>query len=263
MKLFKTLLFSAISVCGIFGFSSCNDDSTPGVPLYGVDLENAQISFNSDNYWTGCYDVAIGDFKADGLTFSHKAWADEWDGVSYPSWKGFCPSKVNDTSDHADDWIAHQWACVPQNPQGMIYLVGNSEATVSENPLENDKCALTVDEGYINPLYVYVTNSTYAYYAAKNGTAFNSAFTVNDKFELNIVGVRNGQITKQIIQPIMIQGNFLDYWLPISLEPLGTVDKVLFYVNSTQKNSYGLTVPAYFCLASFVYTLPAETANAN
>ena len=72
MKLFKTLLFSAISVCGIFGFSSCNDDSTPGVPLYGVDLENAQISFNSDNYWTGCYDVAIGDFKADGLTSLRK-----------------------------------------------------------------------------------------------------------------------------------------------------------------------------------------------
>lgn len=261
MKSFKFLAVAAICACSILGLSSCMGNSSPSVQYYQIDLETAQISFNTDNYWTGCYDPTIGDLKIGSFTFSHKAWADEYDGVSYPAWKGFCPSKVNDPADHSDDWVAHQWACVPQNPNGMIYLVGNSEAVVSENPLDNDKCSLSVDGTFINPQYIYVTNSTYAYYAAKNGTAFNAAFTASDNFVLNIVGVRNGVMTKQLKQPLMVSGQFLTEWMPISLEQLGTVDKVLFYIDSTQKNSYGLTVPAYFCLTGFVFTTPSDEAK--
>lgn len=260
MKSFKFFAVAAICACSIFGFSSCNN-SDEGPQLYQVDLENAQISFNADGYWADCYNPNVGDFKCGAFSFSHKAWADEWDGVSYPAWKGFCPSRVNDNTDHADDWVAHQWACVPQNPNNMVYLVGNSESVVSENPLANDKCSLSVDGRYFNPQYAFVTNSTYAYYAAKNGTAFNSAFTTTDNFVLNVVGVRNGVMTKQLKYPLMAGGQFLLEWAYISLSELGTVDKILFYIDSTQKNSYGLTVPSYFCLTSFVYSLPTDEAQ--
>ena len=261
MKSFKFFAVAAICACSIFGFTSCNSDDGPSIELYQIDLEKAQIEFNPDNYWADCYNAAAGDIKVGNFSFSHKAWADEWDGVSYPAWKGFCPSKVNDNAEHADDWVAHQWACLPGNPNDIVYLVGNSEAVVSENPLANDKCSLSVNEGYFIPQYAFVANSTYAYYAAKNGTAFNSKFTATDNFVLNVVGVRNGVMTKQLKYPLMAGGQFLLDWAYISLAELGTVDKVLFYIDSTQKNAYGLTVPSYFCLTSFVYSLPSDEAK--
>ena len=265
MKLFKSLAIAAICASSLFGVSSCSTDNTPSIPIYEIDLEGAQFSFNDDNYWTGCYDAAVGDFKvaskAGSFSFSHKAWADEWDGVSYPAWKGFCPSRVDDIKDYANDWVNHQWACAAQGFNGLVYLVGNSESVVSENPLANDKCSITVDGSYINPQYVYVTNSTYAYYAAKNGTAFNAPFKDTDNFVLNIVGVRNGIMTNHLKQPLMTNGQYLTAWMPISLQQLGTVDKILFYIDSTQKNEYGLTVPSYFCLTGFVYTTPDQNES--
>ncbi len=58
---------------------------------------------------------------------------------------------------------------------------------------------------------------------------------------------------------IISNGQFLDQWAFISMEPLGTVDEVLFYVDSTAKNSYGLTVPAYFCITNLSYNLPSSS----
>ena len=69
-----------------------------------------------------------------------------------------------------------------------------------------------------------------------------------------------GTMTVHLQYPLIYNGQYLDQWGFITLEQLGTVDEVLFYVDSTKKNSYGLTVPAYFCLTDFVYNLP-QAAN--
>ena len=53
---------------------------------------------------------------------------------------------------------------------------------------------------------------------------------------------------------------FLTMWYPVDLSGFGEIDELLFYADSTMKNSYGLTIPAYFCVGGFAYTLPSETS---
>ena len=264
MTLFKSLALASAAVFAAVGLSSCNTDSNPGEPIYLIDFNQTDISFNSDNYWSDCYKPVAGNFVSEGFSYSHNAWIDEWDGVSYPGWNGFCPSRVNDNLDHSGDWIGYQWGCIPQNPYGGIYLVGNSEAVVSENPLENTKCSMRMTNyAEFNPKYAYVTNSSYTYYCAKTGSAFNEKFTAGDNFVLHIVGVRNGVMTAHLKYALIASGQFLDQWAFITLEPLGTVDEVLFYVDSTSKDNYGLKVPAYFCITNFSYNLPQSASGLN
>lgn len=261
MGTIKTLVIA--SVCSILALSvtSCLSDNS-GEPVYEITFSNGDISFNVNDYWAYCYDIETGSFNYGPFSFSHYAWADEWNGVTYPSWKGFCPARVNDTESYPNDWVNHQWATIVPNPMGQVYLVGNSESQVSENPLDNTKCTLRMSNySFFNPKYAYVTNSSYAYYSAKDGSDFNEAFTATDTFVLHVVGVRMGVMTGHLQFALMANQRFLNEWAGISLEELGTVDEVLFYIDSTKKNSYGLTVPAYFCLGGIGYNIPETTVS--
>ncbi len=261
MNSIKSFFVAAVASCALLGMQSCVKNDTPSVPATYVDLNSANIPYTTAGYWAYCYDIATGNLVVDGVSFSHKAWADEWDGVSYPAWNGFCPSKVSDTEDHKDDWTQNQWACVVPNPMNYVYLVGNSESVVSENPLDNNKCAIRMNNyGRFTPQYISVTNSTYTYYCAKDGSAFNEPFTAEDNFMLHIVGVRSGVMTGHMRLMMINNLQFLTQWYPVDLSGFGEVDELLFYVDSTKKNSYGLTVPAYFCVGGFAYSLPAETS---
>lgn len=261
MKTIKSRLILAVSAAAVFGFSSCNSDPEPGAPLNIVSLSDLSMEFNSDNYWSLCYDEGVGAVKVDGFAFSHSASSFSWGDEVYTSWSGFCPSRVNDTKEYKDDWTAHQWAAIAPNPNNGYFLVGNSGADVSTDPLANTTCTLEMTSlGYFNPAFIYVCNSSYAYYVAKNGNEFCPAFTSADELVLNIVGERNGVMTAHLKMPLIANGQFLTQWVGVSLENLGTVDKILFYVDSTSKGNYGLNVPAYFCLTDFAYTLP-ETGS--
>lgn len=262
MKTIKSGSLLALSMAAVFGLSSCNSDSEPTVQPNIISFESLSDDFNDNNVWTGCYDVNIGAVKAGGFAFSHTANATEWDGVIYESWKGFCPSRVNDGNDHGSDWTPYQWAATAPNPMNATFLVGNSEADVKSNPLDNTTCSLQMtSNGYFKPAFVYVCNSSYTYYVAKNGNAFCQPFTSDDEMTLNIVGVRDGVMTAHLKLYLARYGMYLNSWTGVSLEQLGTVDKVLFYVDSTSKGAYGLNVPAYFCIADFGYTLPDAGAK--
>lgn len=261
MKTIKSGLILAVSVASALGFSSCNSDPESGVELNFVSLSGLSMEFNDDDYWSHCYDEGIGAVKADGFAFSHSASSFSWGDEVYTSWSGFCPSRVNDTNEYADSWTDHQWAAIASNPNEGIFLVGTSGAEVSSDPLQNTTCSVEMTSGgYFIPAFVYVCNSSYAYYVARNGNEFCPAFTSADDLVLHIVGVRNYVMTAELKVPLIANGQYLTEWAGVSLESLGTVDKVLFYVDSTSKGSYGLNVPAYFCIADLAYTLP-ETGN--
>lgn len=250
-------IISAIAVNSFF--TACNDDSDDVAMPEVVDFEPLSTQM-TNSYWSYCYDTSVGAVRVDDFSFSHSASAFEYDGVTYNEWSGFCPSKVDDITEHADDWVNNQWACMTQNPYGGIYLVGNSGSVVNEDPLSNTTCSVEMtNHGYFMPTFVYVNNSSYAYYCAKNGSAFNAAFTAQDELILNIVGVCDGAKTAHLKMPLIKNGNALTQWVGVSLESLGTVDKVLFYVDSTSKGAYGLNVPSYFCISSLGYYLPGTT----
>lgn len=255
MKLFNSITLCTLALMSA-SMQSClgDDDNGSNETLEFVKFEN--LTFNAADYWTGCYDVAAGNIVTPtGFSFSHTASAFEYGGVTYTSWNGFCPSKVNDTEDYEGDWNDHQWACIAPNPNNFTYLVANSEAQVSQTAADNDKCSVSMLYGeYFKPKYVWVTNSSYTYYSAKNGSAFNTPFSVDDNFILHIVGLRNGAETGHLQFALINHGQYLDQWAGLSIEALGTVDKVLFYASSTMANDYGMTIPAYFCIADFYYT---------
>ena len=106
MNKIKSFALAAISAVAVMGFSSCNTSDSPSEPVFVVDLNSADIPFNVNNYWSDCYTAA--DLTVTPFVFSHRSWADEWDGVSYPAWNGFCPSRVNDNREFASDWTEHQ-----------------------------------------------------------------------------------------------------------------------------------------------------------
>lgn len=263
MKTIKYGAIMAVSMAAVFGLSSCNSDPEPSPELYLVSMSSVSNEMNQDSYWSYCYDEAIGAVKTGGFAFSHEASSTVWEGVTHSSWKGFCPSRVNDTKDYSDGvWTDHQWAAIAANPNNGLFLVGNSGAEVSSNPLDNTTCSLEMQSGdYFKPAFAYVCNSSYAYYVAKNGNEFCPAFTAKDDLTLNIVGVRNDAMTAHLKMPLIKEGQYLTQWIGVSLENLGTVDKVLFYVDSSSKGMYGLNVPAYFCITDFAYTLPETAAN--
>lgn len=257
MKSIRSFFVAALASCALGGMQSCVSTDGTSMPVNFVDLSSADIKFDEGGYWAGCY--TPGNFVADGITFTHNAWADVWDGVSYPAWNGFCPSKVNDNADYKDDWTNHQWACMPYNSMNVVYLVGNSEATVSENAIDNNKCVIRRGyNSFFTPQYISVTNSSYTYYCAKNGSAFNEPFTAEDELVLHIVGTRGSAVVGHLRLYLIKELQFLTQWYPVDLSGFGEVEELLFYIDSTQKNSYGLTIPAYFCLGGFAYSLPVD-----
>ena len=252
----KITKFLAIALVGAIaaGFTACTDSDDP-VNIGMVNLTSI-TDFNSQNYWAKCYDLSATSVVADGFTFSHQAESTVWDGIEYKSWKGFCPSRVDDTKEHADNWIDNQWGCIYPNPDNAMYFVCNTNSVVSENPLDNTDCVIRkVDGSAFAPYFIYVTNSTYFYYSAKNGSAFQSAFTDKDWARLYIVGVRAGAVTGKITVNLALGQRFLEQWAPVALESLVEVDSIYFYFDSSQKNSYGITVPTYFCLSSLAYKI--------
>lgn len=118
-------------------------------------------------------------------------------------------------------------------------------------------CSIKCDRLF-NPVGVYITNSSYAYYAIKNGTEFNSKFENGDYFTLHINGVRNGVLTGHVDVELANGTNILSKWLPVSLESLGTVDMIYFTMESSDSGTYGMNTPSYFCLDGFTFEFVKE-----
>ena len=180
-----------------------------------------------------------------------------WDGVSYGSWYGFCPSKSTDTADYTDgDWTQHQWSAITGggvSGEGSPYVVGFWKTDGGES-----SCQLKMTDGSVfYPDDLYVTNTTYGYYAMKNGTAFNRAFTENDHFLLKINGYLAGVKKFDTIIVYLASGtNILDYWHKVEVSRMGNVDTLVFTMESTDTGEWGINNPTYFCIGSMRYNLP-------
>lgn len=112
------------------------------------------------------------------------------------------------------------------------------------------------DGSVFYPDDLYVTNTSYGYYAMKNGTPFNHAFTEKDNCVLKINGYLDGVRKFTTIDVYLAKGtNILDYWKEVELSKLGNVDTVVFTMESTDTGSYGMNNPAYFCIGAFSYNI--------
>lgn len=101
----------------------------------------------------------------------------------------------------------------------------------------------------------YVTNSTYAYLAIKDGndgnpTPYVKEWTADDQFTLNITGF-NGSVETGSVDVILAKGknNILNTWQQVDLKKLGKITKIVFKTTSTDPMT-----PSYFCLDQLTVT---------
>ncbi len=252
---FKHLFLASAALTMAASFSSCVTDDkktdTDWLPTFA--------DFNEQGYWSGCYNTANSHVDVNGLRFSHTATAFEWDGVAYYSWYGFCPSRSTDNTDYSDgDWTDHQWSSVTGGGvagEGSPYIVGFWKTDGGES-----SCRMSMADGSVfYPDDLYVTNSSYGYYAMKNGTSFNRAFTAEDNCVLQINGYLNGARKYATVYVYLANGtDILDHWKKVELSKLGNVDTIVFTMTSTDSGQWGMNNPAYFCIGSMSYNKVAN-----
>lgn len=250
---FKHLIFAILATGAL---SSCvsNDKKTD------VEWVPSFSDFNSQGYWTDCFNPSANQVVVGDLCFSHHVESYEYDGATYSSWFGFCPSRVNDTADYSDDWTSHQWASIAG---GGVGGADSPYVVACWNTGDANSCTLTLaDHGVFYPDDLYVTNTSYAYYAMKNGTAFSRAFGPDDRCLLEITGYLNG-VKKQVkVEVYLAHGtDILNTWKNIEVSKLGSVDTLVFSMTSTDSGQWGMNTPAYFCIGSMGYTEMTDYNN--
>ena len=237
------LLLSVSTSC----MNNTPDDPEPQLINYSFTIDNSL--YNADGYWYDVYNPTQGPFGiAPAALFSHKASVDVFDGVEYKSFTGFCPSIVTDPSDYTgQDWTKHQFASIA-NSAGQGYLIAHWDVRENDQtPLADRSCL--IDLIYTTqPVSMTFSNTSYAYYAMKNGTAFSKPFDSNDYLILDIYGVYNKQSFLGLSVQLTQNGEPIDGWHRVDLTPLGKVQQIYFTMRSSDTGQYGMNVPAYFAL---------------
>ena len=240
----KTLAKALVAVVGLsLTLTSCSDE-----PQATHSLNFGSIrEFTSEGYWTKAYepvDVTL----SDNFILGHNGGYSEWDGVRYYYWKGFCPSRSTDRQDWTGkgDWIEHQWASVTPFAND-IYMIG-CWAVEEDQPSPAGLCSISRNGEEFTPESMTVTNTAYGYYAMKNGTAFNHAFGPEDWCKLTVTGYNDNVLTGQTNVMLADKGLILDSVVKVDLLGLGTVDKIVFTMSSSDSGQWGMNTPAYFAL---------------
>lgn len=123
---------------------------------------------------------------------------------------------------------------------------------------------------------LWVTNSTYAYYAMKDGDAFSKLFggvSGNDPdfFSLTIRGFKDGNEKPDSVVFYLADYRFSDNdkdyiindWVWIDLSAMGPVDSIHFTLASSDVGQFGMNTPAYFCLDQLTLSDPNALTNAD
>lgn len=241
--------------------ASCSDNE-PDTTVT-VNLVNSKLTYNGDGEWTDALNPAVTSIDCQGVSFSHSATVGEWG--SY--WSGFCASRVSDVDDYTaeDTWLSHQYASMHGGGVSGLstpYLVGYWNSSEGENP-ENPSLKISLtDGGSFTVRSIYVNNTTYAYYAMLNGTAYSKKFGAGDWFKLSFYGVTaSGAVTGPVDYYLadMRDGKEMleKDWVMIDLSPLSassSLKYVYLQMSSSDSGQWGMNTPAYVAIDRIVLT---------
>lgn len=135
---------------------------------------------------------------------------------------------------------------------------------------------------------VYITNSTYAYLAVRDGDLFARKFgdttgtnsglpqgSYPDWFKLTIKKWHGGMLSNDSINYFLADYRFSDdsqdyivkEWAFVDLSSLGNADSLLFTLSSSDVGQFGMNTPKYFCIDNLTTTdIPSATielSNSN
>ena len=236
----KIYSFALLALSMGFVFVSCDDEKEDGAKSYTLSMslsktDSAFISTDTTNIEGYYYKTSL---KVGQFQMVH-GWAD-WGfggGFTYSS----C---TDDTTAMNSNMSAITKKGVKTNTYFISYTGSEYYGLPAEITFKGGKA--------YNAKEVYVTNSTSAYLAIKEGKdEYGSVkkWTDRDKFTLTITGY-NDSIPTGSIEFLLADGlDVVDTWQQIDLSKLGKVSKISFSISSTDPMT-----PSYFCLDQLTVT---------
>lgn len=213
-----------------------------------ADFEDLGLA--AESFWNGA--DGSGSFTSGDFTFTNN-FAD-W-GEYGTSWDGFAYSTMTATTyasldDQYNSCVGH--GANDSKTFAVVYY--NSYAKILPTVARKDGASF-------EPQACFVTNSAYAYTSMKEGDAYAKKFDENDWFLITATGylddVRVGTAEYYLAQ----NGQIADDWGIFDLSGIGTVDRVLFSLSSSDNGEWGMNTPAYFCLDNFNEPLTIDNVN--
>ena len=190
MKKIKFLLVVAMLATISTVLPSCTDD--PKDDTYCLNISSlTDIPYTESGVWTDVLNPQIGIIAFGDFIVTHAAEETEYGGVKYKSWWGFSPSVSTDITDYSETSFIgeHEWSSITGGGvlgKGSAYLAGyyNAYKDAENSP----SCGIAFTETHY-PQRAYITNTTYGYYAMKNGSAFSKKFEESDWTKVIFIGV--------------------------------------------------------------------------
>ncbi|MFI5221422.1 MAG: DUF4465 domain-containing protein [Bacteroidia bacterium] len=218
---------------------------------------NAQTISTFENITLAADTFKNGSDRLGGFTSGNAFFVNHYDSA-FQSWDGFAVSDKRDTStaSYRNQYASETDSGYRSANYAVGYYNGFSPVIIKLNAPAKGK-QLT---GF------YITNSTYAYLAMKNGSSFNKKFggvSGNDPdwFKITINGFRNGGNPADTaidfyLADFRFTDNSKDYfvktWTWLDLTKMGNVDSIEIVMSSTDTaGGFGMNNPAYFCLDNF------------
>lgn len=248
-KIFYALILSA------FIFSSCEeDDKSVDLALsFNGKLTEANTEFPGDPNGE-----AVGDY------YTKAQFTDNKNIISFDnytaSWGFGGGFLYTNKTDVTTSGYTNNSAITGKGINGDTYLTSKTD--------EFTPALFTINNPAIYKIKgAYVTNSTYAYLAIKNGDNAKkfggTSGTDEDWFKLTAIGydANNNQTgTAEIyLADFRNSDSSKDYilkdWTWFDLTPLGNPQTVKFQMSSTDNNTWGMITPAYFSMDGITVTL--------
>jgi hypothetical protein len=176
--------------------------------------------------------------------------------ATFSSWSGFAVSNVMDPTTPG---FGNQYAAKPGTGAGGSAHYGVAFTYgATANPFNPDSSFVNVAPGFRATSFD-VANTTYAYFAMRDGTAFNHPFSVTtqDFFRLTVTaydglngaGAVLGSLDYYLADYRTGPGYIVDTWQTIDLLNLGAAKSYRFALASNDNHPvFGMNNPAYFAI---------------
>ncbi len=204
------------------------------------------VTLGVEKYWNGS------DFSG-GFSSGNAFFVNTFDTTFGDYWEGFA---VSATTDDSTATYLNQYSAITGTGVGgsAAYAVNYDHGKIRLTGAAAGK----VVNGF------YITNSTYGYYAMKNGTSFSKKFgdssgNAKDYFFVRIKAWRNGAVVNDSVDfylaDFRFNDNTKDYivntWQWVDLVSLGNADSLSFNYFSSDTGAFGINNPKYFCMDDF------------
>jgi hypothetical protein len=248
MKRHKILKHLALAmVLGTFAFQSCDKEELPDDTEKQKTAANfSEIELEAESFWNGSDES--GGFTSGNVFFPN--YFEDWG--EYTSWSGFSVSNItdNETPGFANEFSAITGTGYDENSNYAVAYI--SDPVTYENSMFFDLVGNAIGKQIDG---MYVTNSTWAALAMKNGDGYAEKFEQGDWFLLEITGYFDDAETSTIKfyladfrSTVASEHYIIETWEWIDLTSLGNVDKVKISLSSSDNGDYGMKTPSYICI---------------